>query len=517
MHMKKLTPPTRLPGREYPEKGEDQLVALMARDLIAQLEGLYGPGDTQRQAHPKEHGLLMAEFIVEPNLPPELQVGVFALPKTYPAWIRFSSFNTIPQPDIKKDVRGMAIKLAQVPGAKLLSDPTEAETQDFLLVSNETFFAKNLLQFQQLLHAIARGKTGLLRYMLNPFHLPVLIRAKKEFTRPPNLLQIPYWSTTPYQFGDQDRAVKYHVRPQSLVQDSLPRRPLPWYLRQAMIDTLREREVWFDFFVQFQEDPDAMPIEDPSVRWTSPFIKVASIRILRQDFCAEARLTYGQQLSFSPWHSLPAHRPLGALNRARRAIYHAMAEFRLRRNQVTPPKVNPPPVLQTKPNMSNKQIVMEMLQAFQKGDLPTLLGLMAENVVWYTQGDPSAIPFAGAHQGRDGVKNMFILQAQLMKVQNMSIKAIIGGDDEAQQLVLAHESVLVNQTNQTYEMDFALVLTLANGQVANIESLMDTLAVARAFGAVPPAAPSLKGGQVTAGPQTRKKEIVPGPHGDKPL
>jgi hypothetical protein len=33
-------------------------------------------------------------------------------------------------------------------------------------------------------------------------------------------------------------------------------------------------------------------------------------------------------LSFSPWHALAAHRPLGAVNRARKSAYAMSAKFR---------------------------------------------------------------------------------------------------------------------------------------------------------------------------------------------
>ena len=49
------------------------------------------PGIMRRDAHPKMHGVVRAEFIVEPGLPEELRVGIFREPKTYRAWIRFSN------------------------------------------------------------------------------------------------------------------------------------------------------------------------------------------------------------------------------------------------------------------------------------------------------------------------------------------------------------------------------------------------------------------------------------------
>lgn len=466
-------------GKEYPIYGEERFIYDMALDLRAQLERLYGPGDTRRQAHPKQHGLLRASFVIEPDLPPDLRVGVFARAVTFPAWIRFSNFNTKPQPDIKKDVRGMAIKLVDVPGEKLLPSAIDGSAQDFLLVSNETFLAKNVKQFHGLVKALTGGRAKLARYALNPLHWPVLARARGEFIRPGNLLQIPYWSTTPYQFGDQSRAVKYHVRPRDTQQDPIPRKPSPWYLREAMIRTLREKEVWFDFMVQFQEDPHKMPTEDPTRRWKSPFVKLATLHIPKQDFTAQEQLTLGQNLSFSPWHSLPAHRPLGGFNRARRAIYHTMYQFRTQRNEVDPSKIIIP---KQKPSlMTNKQIVEATLQAYQQKDLAKVLSMMSDDVVWVTQGDAQRIPFAGAHKGKKEVEKMFGIQAATIAVQSFQPLGLIGGEKEATQVFMAHETVEVKKTKKTYEMDFALVITVRDGLIVKVESLMDTQAVADAF------------------------------------
>lgn len=72
----------------------------------------------RRDAHAKMHGVVKAEFIIEPNLPEELQIGLFKEAKTYPAWIRFSNQSGSLSPDIERDIRGMAIKLMGVAGRK---------------------------------------------------------------------------------------------------------------------------------------------------------------------------------------------------------------------------------------------------------------------------------------------------------------------------------------------------------------------------------------------------------------
>jgi hypothetical protein len=144
-----------------------------------------------------------------------------------------------------------------------------------------------------------------------------------------NPLQIRYFSTTPYLFGS--RAVKYSATPHVTQADKIPSNPDPDYLRLAMIRQLERGDAVFDFAVQFQTDPDAMPIEDPGKEWSeadSPFRKLATIRIFKQDFDSDKQREFGENLSYSPWHALPEHRPLGGVNRARKVIYAFISTFR---------------------------------------------------------------------------------------------------------------------------------------------------------------------------------------------
>jgi hypothetical protein len=79
-----------------------------------------------------------------------------------------------------------------------------------------------------------------------------------------------------------------------------------------------------------------MPVEDPLVRWDeveAPFQPVAIIRIPRQDIGEDGREEIAENLSFTPWHSLPEHRPLGSNNRARLVIYEAISKFRHEMNE----------------------------------------------------------------------------------------------------------------------------------------------------------------------------------------
>ncbi|MES2933603.1 MAG: catalase family protein [Pseudomonadota bacterium] len=290
-------------------------------------------GIMRRDAHPKMHGVVKAEFIVEPDLPQHLRIGVFKVPATYQAWIRFSNQDGTIGPDINRDIRGMAIKLMRVTGQKILEAEKDAQTQDFIVISTNVFVTKNVQEFDQLIASFTGSTWAKIWFLLT--HLRVvwnLIKSMKQCTNP---LQTRYWSTTPYLFGDQ--AVKYSAIPRVTEPDTVPAKPDDNYLRTAMVRQLAEGEAWFDFTVQMQTDADAMPIEDPGKEWKeseSPFQKVASIRILQQDLDTEAQRVFGENLSFSPWHSLPEHRPLGGVNRARKIVYQAISTFRHAQNKV---------------------------------------------------------------------------------------------------------------------------------------------------------------------------------------
>src|SRR5436190_13624305 len=98
-------------GREYVSSNEDELAAGIINELTTQLDRIYKDKIMRRQIHTKMHGCVKAAFVVEQTLPKEYRAGVFTIPKTYHAWVRFSNGHTYPKADKKKDVRGIAIKL----------------------------------------------------------------------------------------------------------------------------------------------------------------------------------------------------------------------------------------------------------------------------------------------------------------------------------------------------------------------------------------------------------------------
>jgi Catalase len=331
--------------KEYPQPNEDEvaqkIVTLMKDQMVKNFRG----GVMLRDVHSKGHGCVRGEFIVEPDLPDELRVGVFKEAKTFPAVVRFSNAGALAPvggtaSDTKRDVRGMAIKLIGVEGAKLAEGEKDAQTQDFLLFSADIFFSRDPTGFLDLMVAVTHGTAALVWYLLT--HLQTSLILAQSLRRPSDLLNLRYFSAVPSLFGE--KAVKYSARPvgPAIKYPKSGNARGDHYLRERLAARLASAEVSFDFMVQFQKDPYSMPIEDASVQWsedTSPFVKVATLRIPQQQFDSESQLLECEHRSFNPWHSLPEHRPLGFVGRARRSIYTQISTFRHERNEV--PRVEP--------------------------------------------------------------------------------------------------------------------------------------------------------------------------------
>jgi len=314
---------------------EERLIEEMHTLLKEKMAKDYSPGQTKRDAHPKNLACLQAEFVVEPGIPAELKVGLFASALTYPAWVRISSSNGKIQSDEVKDLRGFAIKLMGVKGERFERHNEEQETQDFILISYPTMPLGTVKLFHEAVYYSIKWSPLVFSARLvlsgNIHILNELRKAPQNQTSP---LDIRYWSTTPYLCG-KDRAVKYALVPTSSVKSTLPPKLTDHYLTENMEKHLAANEASFDFMVQVQKDPGRMPVEDAGVEWNekeSPFIKVATLRIPPQSFRTEEREELAENLSFSPAHSLTEHRPIGGINRARVAIYRRLSEFRHKQN-----------------------------------------------------------------------------------------------------------------------------------------------------------------------------------------
>ncbi|HEX4232751.1 MAG TPA: hypothetical protein VH041_00460 [Caldimonas sp.] len=325
-------------AEEKPLPGEEEFVDSIVASFQQQMRGLWKPGGFERGGNTKTQGVVRAEFIVHDGLPPELRRGLFAEPKTYRAWVRFSGPGPYVTPDID-DVGFMSIsiKLMGVAGPKLMDE--EKLTQDLFGVSPPTFVTPDVRANAQL--QIESLKNASIFYFVNlhrPHLLDGIMQALwiKTQTSP---FESPYFSCVPYLLGE-GQAMQYSVWPKTNKRTPIPRLPLrppDDYLRAAMVSALDAGDVELDFRIQRQTDPHLMPIENASVLWPerlSPRVSVATLRMPRQSFASQAQIEFARRLSYNPWHCIAEHRPLGNQSRARKRMYLALSTLRHEMNAV---------------------------------------------------------------------------------------------------------------------------------------------------------------------------------------
>jgi len=311
---------------------EEEWVDSIIKSFTDQMTLLWKPGRFERGGNTKTHGIVRAEFIVHDDLPPELRRGIFAQPRTYPAWVRFSGPGPYITPDID-DVGFMSIgiKLMRVAGPKLMEE--EKFTQDMFAVSTPTFVTPDVRANAQL--QIESLKNAQIFYFLNlhQHHVLDLLMQSLWIKTQSSPFEAPYFSCVPYLLGE-GQAMQYSVWPKTERRTRIPRlpfRPPDDYLRDAMVAALNSGDVELDIRLQLQRDSHLMPLENNAVLWPeklSPRISAATLRMPRQKFDSAEQLDFAKKLSYNPWHCIAEHRPLGNQNRARRRMYWALATLR---------------------------------------------------------------------------------------------------------------------------------------------------------------------------------------------
>jgi catalase len=288
-----------------------------------------------RALHAKHTGCFAAELHVRDDLPAYAKVGLFAEPKPWRAYVRFSNGAPAHQPDRTPDVRGLAIKLLDVPGRKILAGLEHATTQDFLLIQSPSTPFRGSEDFMGLVWA-ARTKALALPRLLwrfGPGGVAKLVGRLRSSLGVPvhSLAALRFWSALPTKFGDY--AVRWGLEPRHAVKASETAfaAGAADHLRDDLARRLREGPLEWDLMAQFFEDEARTPIEDASVEWReedAPFVRLARLVVPEQDAASPegtALTATIEALSFDPWHATEDFRPLGEMMRARKAAYKASA------------------------------------------------------------------------------------------------------------------------------------------------------------------------------------------------
>ena len=336
-----------------------QIVDLM---LIGQHKVRSNTGHSVRISHAKPHGLLTGTLTIHPNLSPELAQGLFSSSSSsHPAIVRLSTAPGELTDDSKiNTVRGMAIKVFNVQGPHL-PVAGQVTTQDWVLDTGKTFINSNARAFYQTfkpnaqvvphlsdtikgaVSTMARGTNAALNAVgLNSEKLDFFGHQRRH------PMDEAYFSQTALRYGDY--IAKLAVIP---ANDELKAMRGAAYdpqthdaMREQTVAYFRQHAAEWDVCIQLCTDLTRMPVEDAMAEWdetVSPYRPVARLTVPVQMAWDGAKDAAFDGLSFSPAHSLVAHRPLGSVNRARLAAYPALAEARRKENGWVTTEPSEPP------------------------------------------------------------------------------------------------------------------------------------------------------------------------------
>jgi len=287
-------------------------------------------GAPSRALHDKAHAGLRAEVEVLAGIPEHMRVALFAQPKTYQAYVRFSNGSGARVADDKPDLRGLAIKLLGVGGKKIIPGMEDETTQDFLFINTPAiafatvddfvFFMKAstsqaLLPFRLLGH-YGFGTFAFFKKLLAAAH-PITSLATET-----------YFTVAPIRFGDY--AARLSLAPKQTDVPPKSGRSLKGEIEERVKKAPLEWELRAQLFVSEEKTP----IEDASCAWNeadAPHVPLARLTIPKQDpATGDGKKTAElvETLSFDPWHACEELRPLGAAMRARNHAYRESTKTR---------------------------------------------------------------------------------------------------------------------------------------------------------------------------------------------
>ena len=220
-----------------------------------------------------------------------------------------------------------------MPGA--LGGTTQA--QDFVLINREVFGFSKPDEFVELVMALTRGPLAVVGSVVRRYGffggLKRLREIAKGMARPfSGFATESFFSAAPIANGPY--AVRVRLRPEAAAGAATASASASADWAADVRAHLARGPIRYELQLQFYSDEKTTPIEDGAVDWaeaSAPYVTVARLTIGEQPPEGAAREQLAadvEQATFDPWQALAAHRPLGAIMRARKHAYFASQKTR---------------------------------------------------------------------------------------------------------------------------------------------------------------------------------------------
>jgi len=118
------------------------------------------------------------------------------------------------------------------------------------------------------------------------------------------------------------------------------------------------------------------------------------------------------------------------------------------------------------------QTIKRVYEAFGRGDVPTVVASVADDVDWATETSSTLAPWYGVRHGKDGVTSFFQAFGSTMDVQEFNPYAFAANDTEVHTVV--HCRATCRATGKSIDHDLHHYFRFRGGKIAFYRGTEDT-------------------------------------------
>lgn len=124
------------------------------------------------------------------------------------------------------------------------------------------------------------------------------------------------------------------------------------------------------------------------------------------------------------------------------------------------------------------QLAQKFLQLMGSGaDASDIASLFSENLEWEIAGDTGALPWIGKKSGRTALVDFVNDLRSLTEPSTFNVHDILTSDQRA--AILGSLATKLKRNGKVVKTDFAIILTIANGEIVRFQMLEDSFAVSQ--------------------------------------
>jgi ketosteroid isomerase-like protein len=121
--------------------------------------------------------------------------------------------------------------------------------------------------------------------------------------------------------------------------------------------------------------------------------------------------------------------------------------------------------------MTNKDVANELFARFSAGDIPGVLSLMTDDVVWRIPGKPELTAVSGAYDKARIGRLFNRMQSALESGLKMTV---VGSIAEGDQVAVEVESSGDLKNGRKYRQQYHFLITMRDGKIASVREYLDT-------------------------------------------